>query len=668
MTPFKLLLALPKAMVIAWTNSGGLKGLVRLVWRTIRHEGLGVTFMRIWFYLCRTETAPEHEAENRCNSWDFSSNPPEAWLIAFYLPQFHPFTENDEWWGKGFTKRQNVTQAEPQYVGHDHPHVPADLGFYDPRTSEIMHAQASMAQHYGIHGFCFYFYWLGGKVLMEASLRRWLEDSSIEMPFCLCWDNESWTRSWDGQEQDVLIAQQYSAPDDLAFIEHISPYLLDPRYIRVENKPVLLVYQTSVLPDARQTARRWREWWHEKHGGELFLLCVHSKDRPNPLEIGFDACVEFPLVGAQVAKWRKLVELINPTLSGRIYDYKNLLKNGQKLVPSLYPEYRSVMPGSDNTARRKNSGFIFQNSSPKLYRRWLHEAITYSRWFASRKGPPIVFINAWNEWAKDAHLEPDLRYGHAYLQATAQALASWQDDRIEILKTAPRKHSIAVILHLFYPELAEEFKQQMAPIEADIWITIVDRSIQPLVERLFPHAHIVLVPNRGRDIAPFLSVARIMGIEQYEFALKLHSKRSPHIQDGDHWRRKILSGLLPENFNLALFLSCLRSNPDIGVIAPPNHKYKYYISENIGSNQHMLTRLETLAGVARKPKDEFVSGSMFWFRPQAFLPLLELPIRTGDFEFEEGQIDGTLAHALERFIGIAVRSSGYRIAEFGEIS
>jgi len=631
-------------MVTALTNSGGLKGLIRLIWRTVRHEGFIETLRRIWFYLNRTEildeTTAEYVAETRCKTWNFCTHSPEARLIAFYLPQRHPYTENETPLGN---ERRNVTQTMP--------------------------TQAAMAQHYGIHGFCFFFYELDGKIMVEPTLKRWLEDSNNAMPFCLCWDNDGqWTRSHSSQEQDVPIAQQPSAPDDLAFIAHISPCLHDPRYIREQNKPVILVFDTSKLPNAQQTARQWRKWWHEQHGGELFLICVHAKDNPNPLEIGFDACVEFPPFEARVNEWQEGVSLTNRAGTDRAYDYRSQLKIGQQLAPPHYPKYRCVMPSGDYTEKIKNNGFISQNSSPKLYKRWLHEAITYSRWFADHQKPPLVFINAWNDWEKGAHLEPDLRYGHAYLQATAQALASWQDDHVEILRSAPKQHSIAIILHLFYPELAEEFKQLTDSLEADIWISIVDRTNQPLVESFFPHAHIVLVPNRGRDLAPFLSVARLMDIEQYEFALKLHSKRSPHLYDGNHWRRKILSGLLPENFNPALFLAYLRRNPDIGIIAPTNYKYKYNISENIGSNQHMLTRLEKLADVTREPKDEFVAGSMFWFRPQAILPLLALPIRTGDFEFEEGQIDGTLAHALERFMGIIVRASGYRIVESGEIS
>lgn len=343
-------------------------------------------------------------------------------LIAFYLPQFHPIPENDGWWGKGFTEWTSVTRGKPQFEGHYQPHLPGELGFYDLRLPGVQQRQIELARLYGLYGFCYYHYWFNGRKLLQQPLEQLLVDAELDFPFCLCWANENWTRRWDGLENEVLIAQEHSAEDDLAFIRDIEPALRDRRYIRVGGRPLLMVYRPALLPAAGATAERWRTYCREVGIGELFLMSTHAFDRRDPRDFGFDAALEFSPISMLVSKITTEIPHINPDFRGVVYDYRNLVEMQlDREPPEGYPLFRSVAPMWDNEARRPSRGDVFAHSSPVLYRKWLEAAC---RWTERHVGvdKPIVFVNAWNEWAEGTHLEPDRRYGYAYLRATAEAL------------------------------------------------------------------------------------------------------------------------------------------------------------------------------------------------------------------------------------------------------
>lgn len=342
--------------------------------------------------------------------------------IAFYLPQFHPIPENDRWWGKGFTEWTNVARGRPQFEGHYQPHLPGELGFYDLRLPEVQRRQAELAKAYGLYGFCYHHYWFGGTRLLRQPLEQLLAAPEIVFPFCLCWANENWTRRWDGKDAEILVSQHHSPEDDLAFIQDIEPALRDPRYIKVDGKPLLLVYRPSLLPDARATAARWRAYCRDAGIGELYLVSTHAFDRVSPLDFGFDAATEFAPNNIGATPITDSVRLLNPDFKGAVYDYRYLVEYSQScLPPADFTLFRSVTPMWDNVARRSSRGTVFAHSSPSLYREALEHVCRYTDRHLPER--PIVFINAWNEWAEGAHLEPDQRHGYAYLQATADALA-----------------------------------------------------------------------------------------------------------------------------------------------------------------------------------------------------------------------------------------------------
>ena len=347
---------------------------------------------------------------------------PRVRAIAYYLPQYHPIPENDEWWGKGFTEWASVARARPLYPGHYQPHVPSELGFYDLRLPETRVAQAELARAYGIHGFCYYYYSFGEKRLLERPLLEMVESGKPDFPFCLCWANETWSRRWDGAEAQVLVAQDDSPETYKRFIHEVMPILLDRRYIRVSGSPLLLVYRVGRIPDPAGIARYWREAAVQAGLPGLYLCAVQSHDpQLDPRARGFDAAVEFPPSPWSATLLPRPAGL-DADFTGCIYDYRDAASRALTRPRPDYRLLRGVMTSWDNTARRGPASYLFEGSSPREYEAWLRGAVSWTE----IHNPPeerLVFLNAWNEWAEGAHLEPDHRHGRAWLEATARGLA-----------------------------------------------------------------------------------------------------------------------------------------------------------------------------------------------------------------------------------------------------
>ena len=316
--------------------------------------------------------------------------------IAFYLPQFHPIPENDEWWGKGFTDWANVAKAKPLFKGHYQPHLPADLGFYDLRLPEVREAQANLAREYGIHGFCYYHYWFNGRRLLERPVNEILASGQPDFPFCLCWANENWTRRWDGLEKDILLAQNYCDEDDLKHIRWLAGVFRDPRYIRVNERPLFMVYRLSKLPNPARTLELWRNEARHLGIGDIFICNVEGlKSEENMVgKCGLDGAVEFapdwnrlPPPKNSPRNWRERL-LGNHTRIHRLCAELGLVKPRQPenlpirsylgLVASMlakdhppYLRFPCVTPSWDNTAR--SAYLILEGSTPLIYQQWLEK-------------------------------------------------------------------------------------------------------------------------------------------------------------------------------------------------------------------------------------------------------------------------------------------------------
>ena len=375
---------------------------------------------------------------DRGGSSNGSSQPsgarPGLRVLAFYLPQYHPIHENDEWWGKGFTEWIDVAGANPLFRGHDQPHVPADLGFYDLRVPEVRSAQADLARRYGLSGFCYLHYWFDGRRLLGRPFDEVLRSGEPEFPFCLCWANENWARTGDGRAADVLLHQTYSPEDDLRHIRWLAEAFADRRYVRVEGKPVLLVYRAAQLPEPLRTAERWRGEAHRLGIGEIYLCSMQTgpSARVDPARFGFDAAVAFAPFHNLVHRGarsllargtRKSLGIETLATRHQIYDYAHVLDDHLAVPQPHYKCYPGISPGFDNSPRRADRGAtIIKGSTPALYERWLQELTERFEPFSLDEN--FVFVNAWNAWAEGNHLEPCLRWGRRYLEAHARVARS----------------------------------------------------------------------------------------------------------------------------------------------------------------------------------------------------------------------------------------------------
>ena len=346
-----------------------------------------------------------------------ASTAPDTKALAFYLPQYHPIPENDEWWGRGFTEWTNVTAARPLYPGHYQPHVPGELGYYDLRVPEVRQAQADLARSHGVSGFVYYHYWFRGRQLLNRPFDEVLASGEPDFPFALCWANEEWTRNWDGQSGRVLIHQEYSVADDLAHIRWLANAFADDRYIKIDGRPLMLVYRPGVLPDPRRLTDTWRAEAQRLGIPDLYLCWVDMWGRPpdGPEAQGFDATVAFmPFAG------ERLFIPVDDLRPHRILDYESAYEARLAEPAPPWKHFPSVMVGWDNTARYARSATIFEGATPDRYRRWLQRTVDSQTGVRSEEN--YLFVLAWNEWAEGNHLEPDRQFGRAFLEATRSVM------------------------------------------------------------------------------------------------------------------------------------------------------------------------------------------------------------------------------------------------------
>ncbi|MCW2510950.1 MAG: lipopolysaccharide biosynthesis protein [Modestobacter sp.] len=353
---------------------------------------------------------------------------PSARVLTFYLPQFHPVPENDAWWGPGFSEWTNVAKARPLYPGHEQPHIPGDLGFYDLRVPETRAAQARLAAQHGVEAFCYWHYWFGaGRTILERPFEEVLASREPDFPFCLAWANQTWTGIWHGADHRTLIEQQYLGPeDDRAHFEHLLPAFADRRYVTVDGRPLFYVFRPEQLPDPRAWVDRWQTMAQKAGLPGLYLVAEVSDLLGKGAKFsgiqnaGFDAGVHVRLPAKVTAATVLRMRLGRKFLRmPERYPYSEqpipvpAELATQNVVPCVYPNW-------DNTPRSGRRGLVVAGAEPRLFERHVGAA---ARSLQDRPHQErLLFVKSWNEWAEGNYLEPDRDTGHGYLEALARGI------------------------------------------------------------------------------------------------------------------------------------------------------------------------------------------------------------------------------------------------------
>lgn len=665
---------------------------------SVKNNGIKNTFDRVKLYSRRQEEIGSfleqtgidltgsdfefsaYDAEYEDNI-DFSGYETDVKALAFYLPQFHANPQNDEWWGKGFTEWTNTSKARPRFKSHYQPREPhTDIGYYDLSEIDTMAKQAELAKQHGIYGFCFYYYWFSGERLLEKPVDLLLKHPEIDLNFCLCWANENWTKAWDGQNRHILMEQKYTDDDPIRFIDDLKVYIDDPRYIRINGKPLIVVYNPGQIPEIKKVFAAWRKHAEELGLGEILIwTCQTANNTAERLNIYdcIDAEVEFPPHNM----WHDIIAVKGLNLYGRaanIFNYRKLVKLLEHKGPAeeKVPLHRTCMMGWDNSARRAKMWTTFYAYSTRSFYRWMRLIIKDAR----RKFAPeerFVFINAWNEWAEGTYLEPDRKYGYVNINTASKALfdlpveqpATVLDAESPVytgdsLKSRPR---IAVQIHLFYTDLMDEICRNLneIPYPFDCYISTDTQEKAALITRFFQencraaHLRVGVYPNRGRDVAPFLAQLAPV-LERYDYICHIHSKKTKTGDYGDGWRTYLYRHLFGSKEYLQRLFGLFENNPSVGIVFPDTYPVLNAQAE-WGGNKNGVHQLLRTLGSVRPLGDEpvFPVGNMFWAKVDAVADMFTHGFTARDFPEEEGQVNATLAHEIERSWVYVARNNGY---------
>ena len=602
---------------------------------------------------------------------DFSNYSSDIKTIALFLPQFHSIEENDKWWGKGFTEWVNVKKSIPLYKCHHQPRIPGDinnyLGYYELTKPEILKKQIDLAKSHGIYGFGIYYYWFSGKTLLEKPLLMLLNNKDINFNFLLIWANENWTRRWDGNDKEILINQEYKKEDPNKFIKDIMKYIIDKRYIKINGKPIIGIYEPNKIPDINQTILIWRNEARKYGIGELYILVTLNDYNVNDFQRMnlFDGVYQFSPRDTMFPSNR-----IKSKYDNLYYLYSSILYKEFNLTNSTnnFQFFKGSMVEFDNTARKQNNPVIFQNFSPEQFYMLNKKIIEWTKkeYIENR----FIFVNAWNEWGEGAYLEPDQKYGYASINALSKAIFNlsyyYNIYKLENLKDESK---IAIQVHVFYEDLIKEIinKINNMPVKYDLFISTNSEKKKKIIEQNIKkflnvnYYTIKIFQNKGRDVLPFLFQLK-NEIKKYKYICHLHTKKTQFTNFGDEWRKYLYNNLLGSKEIISEILTDFEIYPKLGIIFPETF-YKVLINYDNEVTKldkfYMNFIIKKLSKSFRIGNNiEFPVGNMFWAKTDSIHQIFGIKLKK-IFPKEKKQIDGTIMHGIERIWLFLVKFNGY---------
>jgi lipopolysaccharide biosynthesis protein len=556
--------------------------------------------------------------------------------IALYLPQFHSTKENDEWWGKGFTEWYNVRKAKSLYNNHHQPRTPGDnlnyLGYYDLSDLETIKKQIELAKTHGIYGFGIYYYWFSGKRLLEKPLDIFLNNKEIGFKFLLIWANEDWTRRWNGYEGKILIKQEYKESEDYNFIKDIKKYIVDERYIKINDKPIIGLYEIKKIKYLSKVIYNWREVSKKIGIGEIFIItCLNNHNFQDIANLKVvNGAYEFSPRDCLKNKVKNMPYLLYMTTLYKNIDY--IYTN------NTFPLFRGSMLEFDNSPRKKKEFVIYENYSPEQFYMINKKIIEWTR---NRYSENIrfIFINAWNEWGEGAYLEPDKKYGYASINSLSKALFNKTFTEINIPSSSFNRliSIIAIQVHLCKEDLINEIinRTNNIPFYFDLFITTdsLDKkiNINKFTKKYSKakNVEIIVFENERRDVMPFLIQMR-KRIKKYKYISHIYTKNSIYFLEEENLRNYLFNNLFGNKNIISEILTDFENNIKLGFIFPENYyKIVLQLKEKLYKNHyfHQKRIIKKYFGKLMKlnigKKIEFPLGNMFWAKVNSIFQIFE---------------------------------------------
>ena len=587
--------------------------------------------------------------------------------IALYLPQFHEIKENDEFWGKGFTEWTNVKKCLPLYKSHHQPRIPGDkfgyLSYYDLSDVNNIKKQVELAKSHGIYGFGIYYYWFSGKQLLEKPLNLFIKYSNIYFHFLLIWANENWTKKWDGKDNEILMKQEYKLDDPKNYIKDIKKYLTDKRYIKIENKPVLGIYEPNKIQNLTDTIQIWREK-SKKYGiGEIFILiCINNNKTQDFQNLNlFDATYEFPprnsFQNHRIPNKRTFI------YSELLYKSMNFNEKNANFKKLLF--FRGSMVEWDNCPRMNNCE-IFDYYSPQQF--YLYNKIIID-WTIKHynKDFRFIFINAWNEWGEGSYLEPDDKYGYASINSLSKAIFNLSYFQNYNLTYLNESNKIVVIAYIDKKDLIEEIidKSNNIPSNFDLFIYIdniinIDKLKEYIkINSKAYHFEMESSLNQKKFLFDFILEFK-NNTKNYKYICFINSNPKNNIDYSKELKNYLHNNLLGNSEIVSEILTDFENNNNLGLVFPEKYYkslYKFGDKMNYLDLKYINTILKRIFPDIRVSPGfiDFPEGNMFWANIKAIYSVFNI----NSYPIPKRNFNLIVENYLEKIWVYIVKMNGY---------